>query len=179
MFQLIILIVLLLTAISAFALIFLFSRLTGVVPMPSSLRERDRVVAILHQYGHINKVTDLGSGWGGLARHMALRLNNCEITAIERSPVPYYFSRLATSIMGFKSISHRREDFLKVRLDSGKAFVSYLSGPAMKELRKSFERDLPEEGVLITVAFAMPGWTPTRVEHIDTMMHSPIYVYEY
>lgn len=174
-----ILIIILTSSLSGLVLIFIYSRLTGVVPMPSSVKERDIVVSILYDYKGIRRITDLGSGWGGLVRHLALRLRDREIRAIERSPLPYYFSQFITYMAGLKNVSHSRIDYNDIRLESGRAYVCYLSGPAMKRIREKFEKDLPEKGLLISVAFAMPRWTPTRVEYAESLFHSPVYIYEY
>lgn len=173
------LIILLFSMAFGFALILIYSRLTGVVPMPSSVNEREIVVAVLGEYNDIREITDLGSGWGGLVRHMALRHRDREIRAIESSPLPYCFSRFITSAAGFANVTHSRFDYKGIELQSGQAYVCYLSGQAMKKLREKFEKDLPRKGILISVAFAMPGWTPARVEYAGALLHSPVYVYEY
>lgn len=147
--------------------------------MPSSVKERDIIVSILSEYEEVRNITDLGSGWGGLVRHMSLRLRDRKIEAVERSPLPWVFSRIFASFAQYRNISHKRMDFFSLELEDGRAYVCYLSGPAMKRLRKKFERDLPQNGMLISLAFAMPGWTPVRVEYADSLFPSPVYVYEY
>lgn len=173
------LIVVLTMAVAGMILILLFSRITGVVPMPSSNRERDAVIAALKDYAHIKRITDLGSGWGGLVRHLAIPLADREIRAVEQSPFPFWFSKIATLFMGYRNITHERRNFHSLKLESGEAYVCYLSGPAMKDLRTQFERDLPKKGILISIAFAMPGWTPVKKEEAGNLIHSPVYVYEY
>lgn len=171
--------ILLISIAFGFALIIIYSRLTGVVPMPSSVKEREIVASILRDYKDITNITDLGSGWGGMIRHLALRLRDRDIRGIESSPLPYYFSRVFTSIADFRNVYHYRADYSRIRLESGQAYVCYLSGQAMKKLREKFEKDLPQKGLLISVAFAMPRWTPTKVEYAEALMHSPVYIYEY
>ncbi|MDA3808727.1 MAG: hypothetical protein PF518_00215 [Spirochaetaceae bacterium] len=157
----------------------LYSRKIGVVPMPSSEKERMKVTEILNRYPELLRATDLGSGWGGLARKIRRQCPDLEIQAIEKSPIPYVISRLLSFITNSTSIIYRNCDIDDIPLRNYEAYITYLSGPAMKTLRTHFEKDHPRKGILISIAFAMPGWTPVYVEYIETMFHSPIYLYEY
>lgn len=150
-----------------------------VVPMPSSSNERRAVASILREYDQIKEVTDLGSGWGGLIRDLNQSFPEHHFTAIEKSFVPYTFSRMIQFMSGSGILRHERADIHDIPLKSNHAYICYLSGPAMKKLRKRFEKDLPTEGILISIAFAMPGWTPCQTEYIDSFIHSPVYVYEF
>ena len=158
-------------------LIALGIRRSGIVPMPSSRSTRRVVTHILEQYEGITRVTDLGSGWGGLTRRLARTGRFEDVVAVELSVVPHAIGRLLSwaSDLG---VTHQRIDALTVPLESG-AYVTYLSGDFMRALRKKFESELPRDGVLLSVAFAMPGWTPTRVEHASDLLQTPVYVYEF
>lgn len=75
-------------------------------------------------------------------------------------------------------VTHRRADALSLELAPG-GYVTYLSRGFMLALRERFEEQLPHGGLLVSVAFSMPGWTPARVEHAHDLFHTPIYVYEF
>lgn len=172
-------IIVLVSTILALILIFLFSAATGVVPMPSTLKERQAVLEALQQYDHIHAITDLGSGWGGMTRFLALRMRNKQFRAVERSPLPYFFSLALTKLGGYGNIKHIWKDFYKEPLLSNEAYITYLSGPAMKKMRRKFESDLPGDGLLISVAFAMPGWTPDKVIRVKSFLPNPVYIYRF
>lgn len=159
--------------------LFVGSRRTGVVPMPSSRSLRRVIVDVLRDYKGMHTVTDLGSGWGGLTRRIARSLNHHKVVAVEHSRIPLLVSRLASGMGVLGNIEHRRSDIFSLPLSEGNAYVCYLSGPSMKKLRRRFEEDLPTGGVLISAAFAVPGWTPTRVEYARDLFRSPVYVYEF
>lgn len=147
--------------------------------MPSLNSERCVVSSILQDYPEIQTVSDLGSGWGGLARHLASRLSLQKIIAIEKSLIPHLFSRFTSYPFHQKLISNHHEDIFNRTLKDNEAYITYLSGPAMKKLRKNFERDQPTGGLLISIAFAMPGWTPSKTEYAAGALRSAVYVYEY
>jgi len=151
----------------------------GVVPMPSSPSVRRLVVDILRDYDEIRTITDLGSGWGGLARRVARALRDREVIAVECSRIPLLVSRIVAGVSVLGNLRHDRADIHTIRLSGGNAYICYLSGPSMRRLRERFERDLPRGGVLLSAAFAMPGWTPTRVERAADLFRSPVYVYEF
>ena len=147
--------------------------------MPSISTERILAINIISGYSGLYSITDLGSGWGGLAQQIAERFPEQQITAIERSLMPYLFSKLTSRLKGHKNISHYRENMFERTLKDNEAYLTYLSGPVMKALRKSFERDQPSGGLLISIAFAMQGWSPSRVEYAGGRLNTPIYVYEF
>lgn len=147
--------------------------------MPSSRSLRRVIVQTLAGYGGIATVTDLGSGWGGLARRIARAHPDRMVVAVEHSRVPLLVSRIASGPAIVPNLRHEKADIYAVPLRSGEAYVCYLSGEGMTRLRKSFERDLPRGGVLISAAFAMPGWTPTLIHTATDLFRSRVYVYEF
>ena len=152
---------------------------TGVAPMPSSRRMRAAIVAEIGDYAAGRVIYDLGSGWGGLARHIAHAHPERSVVAIERSLIPLIFSRITSALWIVPNLRHHHTDFHSMPLTDESIHVTYISGLAMSRLRQQFERDVPQGGVLISCAFAMPGWTPVRTIVASGVMHTPIYVYEY
>lgn len=170
--------------ITAIALILIVGSLiaashhTGIVPMPSLPFERRLVSLLIHDYPAVSRVIDLGSGWGGLARNVARSNPNIEVTAIEKSAVPHLYSVLLSRILRLKTIRCSRENLHTMKLSDNEGYITYLSGPAMKKLRLLFERDQPRGGFLISIAFSMPGWTPSRIKYAEGPIHTPVYIYE-
>ena len=177
--MLIVLLVILGVTVANTAAILVGARRTGVVPMPSSIRVRRLIVSILSNYSHARTITDLGSAWGGLARRIARAFSDCEVEAVELSRLPILLSRTAAFALRLTNIHHRRADIYRTRLRDNQAYVCFLSGPGMIRLRERFEQDLPTGGVLVSAVFAVPGWTPARVEHATDLFRSTVYVYEF
>ncbi|MBI9104535.1 MAG: hypothetical protein JEY99_19120 [Spirochaetales bacterium] len=165
-----------------FVFILTTSLRTGVVPMPSLRNERMVVSNILKEYPDIQTIVDLGSGWGGLVRYLALRIPDRKIIGVEKSLVPHLFSGFSAFPFWQRyyqgRVSHEQGDLYTRKIENRQACITYLSGPAMKKLRESFERDRPTGSILISIAFAMPGWTPVRIEYAEGVLHSAVYVYE-
>jgi hypothetical protein len=171
-------VVLLVITLVATAAIMLGVRRTGVVPMPSSRSTRATVARIVGEYPDLAQITDLGSGWGGLARHLAQAHPAPRLEAVEHSLVPHLVGQAVSRITHPRRIRHLRRDIASVPLGPG-CYVTYLSPGAMAALRARFETELPRGGLLISIAFAMPGWTPARVETAADLYRTEIFVYEY
>lgn len=153
-------------------------RRTGVVPMPSSRSARRLVAQVVDEYPWLTTVVEFGSGWGGLARVIARRARGRATIAIERSLVPHLYGRAVAWLTGVSNLTCRRGDFSGIQLGGGTGLVTYLSGDAMLAVRSILERDQPERCVLLSIGFAMAGWTPTRVLVATDLFSSRIYVYE-
>ena len=175
---LIILIIIAVFLITAVILILSDSLRTGIVPMPSLPSERRAVSKALNEYPGIRMITDLGSGWGGLTRSLRTEFPDYQIRAVERSLIPHRFAALISGIM-CKRIEHIRTDIFNIKLEQNQAYITYLSGDAMKKLRRLFERDLPSGGILISIAFAMPGWTETSTCRAGGILKTPLYIYKF
>lgn len=171
-------------ALLSLILILLYSMVSTVVPMPSSRNERETVLQILRDYSEdprfkgCETIVELGSGWGGAARSLSRTFPSRNIEAIELSLIPYIYSRYISLISGYTNISYSKKNFLKRELMNREIFICYLSGPVMKKLRRRFEADHPKNCLLISIAFAMPGWTPENVEYAGSKLYAPVYVYE-
>jgi hypothetical protein len=175
---LIFLLVLLSLTIISLVLILIYSSITAVVPMPSSMGERLMVLEILRDYPEIDRFTDLGSGWGGMGRLLAKAFPDRRIQCVELSIIPYLASRLISQTMSSKSIQYHRMNFQNYPLEGKAAYICYLSGPVMKKLSSHFDEKLRSGNIVISIAFAIPGWTPVRVEYVQSAIPAPVYVYE-
>jgi hypothetical protein len=147
----------------------------GSPPMPTSQAARRAVLTAIAAYPHLTSVVELGSGWGGLSRQIACTYPATMVTGIERSWVPWLVSRVAAGC----GVKHPRRDCLTERLTDAAVYIAYLSPNHMRRLRDQFERDRPRGGVLISVAFAMPGWTPAQTLTAPDLYRTQVYIYEY
>lgn len=159
-------------------MILIYSSITAVVPMPSSLGERLMVLKILRDYPAIDRYTDLGSAWGGLGRLLSKTFPECKIHCVELSIIPYLTSRLISQFLSYKSIQYHRMNINNFPLGGKSVYICYLSGPVMEKLSCHFDEKLSRGNIVISIAFAIPGWTPDRIENVNSPFHTPIYVYE-
>ncbi len=159
-------------------LIIYYSFKTGVVPMPSSFNERLVISEIIQRYENHSNITELGAGWGGNINMLSKLYPNFNYTAVELSIVPYLIGKALTYYKYQSNINWNRDNFLNTPLENSTIYITYLSGPVMKKLRGRFEKDHPKGVVLISIAFAMPGWTPTTVKYAKSRTFAPIYIYE-
>ncbi len=146
--------------------------------MPSSFNERLVISEIISKYKNYANITELGAGWGGISNMLSKRYPGLNYTAVELSIVPYLIGKAFTHYKSQSNISWNRDNFLNTPLENSTIYITYLSGPVMKKLRGRFEKDLPKNVVLISIAFAMPGWTPTTVKYAKSRTFAPIYIYE-
>ncbi len=146
--------------------------------MPSSYNERLLVLNIISRYKNISNITELGAGWGGIVNKLSVRYPEQYYTAVELSIIPYFVGKVFTFLKRQPNINWKLQNFLNAPLDDETIYITYLSGPIMKKLRSRFEKDLPKGTVLISIAFAMPGWTATTVEYVNSKTYAPIYIYE-
>jgi 16S rRNA A1518/A1519 N6-dimethyltransferase RsmA/KsgA/DIM1 with predicted DNA glycosylase/AP lyase activity len=143
--------------------------------MPSLRSERESVVSLLEDYPQFSSITDLGSGWGGLAEILAENFPERSIQGIESSIIPFLCSKLKNH----RNVNYTFGNFLSLPLQSHQAYVCYLSPEAMIRLRKKFETDQPEQGILISIAFSMPQWTAARRLQAASRLKTAIYLYEF
>jgi hypothetical protein len=161
----------------------------GVAATPSTQAERRTLAELLAEEDPDLPIVDLGSGWGGLLRHLARTYPDRQFRGIEAAWWPWLFTTLRSAterlwvskvIRGIRTVpSFARGNFLNQPLQGGKIYITYLSGPAMKALRRRFEKDQPMGGILISIAFAMPGWSPERTRRSGGFLNTDIYLYRY
>lgn len=146
--------------------------------MPSTMGERNLVLKVLRDYPEIKSITDLGSGWGGMGRLIARTFPDSSVRCIELSVIPYTVSKLISSILNYKNIHYQRFNIHDYPIKRDTVYITYLSGPVMKKLCRNFKGRGAQGIVIISIAFAIPGWIPVRVEYVNSAVHAPIYVYE-
>ena len=120
-------------------------------------------------------VYELGSGWGTLALPLAKHLPHCHVVGIESSPIPFWVSRA----LAYKqaNLTFRREDFFEASLEDATLVICYLYPGAMEKLKEKFDRELRSGAWVISHTFAIPGWTPWRLEKVPDLYRTKIYIY--
>ncbi len=157
----------------------------GVAPSPTTHNERKTVGDIIAGLPPDYVVIDLGSGWGGMLRYLASRFPDRNFFGIEGGALPYLTCRAGQIVERLlrpsacrPNVVFVRGNFLESGLQGQRVYIAYLSGPAMRRLRHRFEEDQPDNARLISVAFAMPGWTATEKRISEGALSTPVYRYD-
>ncbi|MBA3722618.1 MAG: methyltransferase [Parachlamydiaceae bacterium] len=150
----------------------------GITPTPSS---PDAIRAIIEMIPETTSgnVLELGSGWGSLAIAIARKLPNCHVIAYEISIVPWLVSLIFHKVMKNNNLIILRKDFFKESFEDVSLVICYLYPGAMKKLKDKFEKELTPGTIVISHAFAIPGWTPQFTKKLNDLYATPIYFYKY
>lgn len=160
----------------AVVLLFAYTLLTGISPVPTSPRVKQAMLASLpaHLDGPIH---ELGAGWGTLAFALARRFPACRVAAYELSPVPWLFLLARKEICRAPNLAIHRTDFRKADLRPAALVTCYLYPGGMKTLRPKLEAELRPGAIVLSNCFAIPGWAPTATRIADDLYASPVYTY--
>lgn len=168
----------LIAAILAAVSIVFSSWRNGISPMPTSAPVRRTVIAVLSKLNGIETIIEAGSGWGTLA-FQASRFNpDWRIIGIENSPIPFAVSRLISRWPSNMNTVFNKKDLYEYSFEEGDAVLCYLYPGAMSRLDPIFRDRLAAGTYVISVCFALPGWTPERVVTCRDMYRTNIYLYK-
>lgn len=159
-----------------FVLILYWSLRNGISPMPTSPKVKHLLINSLPKKWH-GAIYELGSGWGTLAFPLAAKYPNCSVLAYENSPVPYLYSKILYLFFRHKNLLLKRQDFFEVDLKNAKMIVCYLYPGAMLRLKTKFEQELPQDSLVISHTFSVPGWKADKIIEVPDLYHSKIYIY--
>ncbi len=149
----------------------------GIPPMPSSRAAREQVLVFLGRYHQGKVIQELGSGWGGLTRKIAMKFPDQDVLGVEASFLPCLFSKLSAFLSGPGNLSYIRANFLKTSLSPGRSYVCYLSTALMETLQERLSEKLHPGFVIISMVFAFSGREPLDEVLVDEVFHDKIYVY--
>lgn len=138
------------------ALIAVYAIRLKAVPMPTTAKAADEIIAYIP--GDTKAVTDFGSGWGDLALTIAGARPDVKVTGIELSPIPYAISRMRAILAARGNVDFIRADFRTMDLDPGDVVVCFLDPRVMADVGDVLDQRMANGGILISRAFAIPGW---------------------
>ncbi|MDR1361001.1 MAG: class I SAM-dependent methyltransferase [Rickettsiales bacterium] len=154
-------------------------RIKNIAPeVPSSIRLRDAVSAVIRsEMPDAKTILDIGSGWGGMAKHIAREFPKAKVSGIELMTLPFVFSwvgggfsRRVKFIYGnaFKWLAK----FGDRRFDVG---ITYLLSPEMGDVEKFLSRFR----VLVVLDFPLPGVQPAKKIKLHKNIMGQHYIYIY
>lgn len=163
-----------LLAAGAFSIVY-FSLRLGISPMPSSIRARRAMLAMIPE-SHAGEIHELGAGWGGVALALAARCAQSRVIAWEQSWVPWCVLRLRS--LGVANLEVRRADFFGAPLETATILVCYLYPGAMQALARKLIEERPGAEVrVVTNTFAFRGWPVAAEVTVDDVYRTRVVQY--
>lgn len=168
-----------LTLASATIVIYQTIRL-GTPPLPSNRAMRAAIARLLADelsstHRTSTAVLELGSGWGGLSRLLALANPRATFLGLEPSLVPRMWSRLVRAVAGPANLRFARGELQNPLSDRWSVIVVYLAPAHMDELSRVLAGRTGT--VVVSAAFALPGHEPERVHQLRDLYRTPVYRY--
>lgn len=162
----------------------IYTLLTGISPMPTGPKVAPRLLqAVMALYPETEPQPqlgfELGCGWGSLLLPLTTLLPDTQWRAWERSPLPYWITRLRLAVRNGKTkpVTCCREDFFTADLCEADLIVCYLYPGAMKRLSEKLAREAKPTCWIVSHTFRLPGWVPEREIRSNDLYQTPIYCY--
>jgi SAM-dependent methyltransferase len=147
------------------------------VPLFLSRREVwDAVLTLLPPPapGRRPRIIDLGSGLGGLPRHLARVRPDCDCVGVELAPLPAWFAHLRQRVRPVPNLQFARGDLWSHRLDDADVAFAFLSPVPMPALWRKASAEMRPGSMLVSCEFPVPGVEPAEVVRAT---NRPLYVY--
>jgi hypothetical protein len=151
------------------------ARISPTPTLPAVSRAALKLVALYTHPAKIGHVAELGCGWGGMLLALARAFPHSILTGYELAFWPRLTSRLRTYTRR-RRIRVTRRNFFTDDLARFDLVYCYLSPWHMAELKPKLEATRPGT-VIVSNAFAIPGWTPAAVEYVEGLVRIPVFVY--
>ncbi len=128
--------------------------------VPTRSADVDRMLRLAHiKPGEL--VYDLGAGDGRFLLTTARKFRARGV-GFEISLLPYVIGKIRIALSGLPNVKLSYTDFFQVDLSTADVIVCFLTPMAMAKLKPKFERELKPGSRVVSYAFAVPDWTPTK-----------------
>jgi hypothetical protein len=159
-----------------FTMLFIWTLVNGISPMPTSPKVKKTLTGSLPPVLD-GTIVDLGSGWGTLAFSLAKKYPNCLVVGYETSPIPYYYSKIVQRFFGPDTLQFKRKDLYKAPCHHATLIVCYLYPKAMEKLKQKFENECMPSTLIVSHTFAIPNWKPIKRVEVQDLYKTKIYFY--
>jgi hypothetical protein len=154
----------------------------GISPMPATAPVRLIVAREVKRLRGRGLIVEAGSGWGTLGIHLAKYCAGWRVIGIENSPLPLWMSkllaRLSFGVDAQTVANFQRGDIYSWSYADADIVVCYLYPGAMQRLGPILGRQLEPGTRVISICFALPGWSPERVVTCGDLYRTKVYVYK-
>jgi len=124
------------------------------------------------------QITELGSGWGGVAFALARRYPDHSVIGYELSILPWAISRLRLLLQPQQNLEFRIADFMRADLSTTTLAVCYLSPQTMAGLSAKMAQEMPVGALVLSNTFSIREWQALDRRQAPDMQRSPVYLYE-
>ncbi len=155
-----------------------YEKTARISPTPTLPWVRKAILSTLKEHmdrGKVYKFAELGCGWGGINLVLAKNFPKSSIVGYEISFFPWIFSKIR-AFLSFQDIKIINKSFFDEDLSGFDAVICYLSPWHMEKLKAQLT-GLRAGSLVVSNAFAIPGWEPIQILHTDVFIKIPIYVY--
>ncbi len=161
---------------SGIAISLIYEKKARISPTPVLPAVRAKVMAMLDaQNMNPENIADLGCGWGGLVLKLQRLYPVSRVTGFEISPLPYWASRLRTTLSS--RIDIMRESFFDKDISGNDIVTCYLSPYHMEKLKPQLE-NLKSGSVVISCSFPIKDWIPVQTEYVrGIFVMIPVFMY--
>ncbi|MDG1482312.1 MAG: hypothetical protein P8R54_22165 [Myxococcota bacterium] len=158
-----------------------------IAPTPSSPDARARIAALVATQLAADgcdapTIFELGAGWGGLAARLARMPASATpcVRGYERSVVPYVVSRVFRQRA--PGLTFHRHDITDAiaEVRAGDVLVCYLCPEQMRRISAALRARLGDDPVavtLISLSFALPGFSPAETQILPSLYRARLYRY--
>lgn len=156
--------VLFLSAFAALLALYWSSFRTQVPYYPSRRAAWEAVVGLLPapRPGKSVSFIDIGSGFGGMAMHVARVRPDAEVEGVELAPLPWLASALRARWLGSRA-RFSRGDYEALDFGRYDLVFAYLSPAAMPALWAKARREMRPGSLLVSHEFPVPGQQASQV----------------
>lgn len=162
--------------LAVFALLLLVYWSVAKTRVPLYLSSRKAWQAVAERIPPSAHVIDLGSGLGGLLRHLAQQRPGGRYVGMEIAPLPFLVSWLRMQICS-APYEIRWGSLWKIDLQPFDVVYAYLSPVPMADLWHKIEREMRPGTLFISNTFQVPGAEASEVVQLDDLHHSCLYLY--
>jgi hypothetical protein len=149
-----------LVAFLAFLVLYWTTFRTQVPYFPSTRGTWNAVASLLPD--EPIRFVDIGSGFGGMAMHLAALRPDCLVEGVELAPLPWFVSLLRARFSRNPACFFRR-DYVGMSLSEYDAVFAFLSPAAMPALWEKARSEMRAGSMLISYEFPIPGASPDMV----------------
>jgi hypothetical protein len=119
----------------------------------------------------------LGSGFGIMAKDIAVKYKSCPIYAYENSITPYFVSKLLFGRI--KNLKFIKTDFYSIDLGVHKLLICYLYPGAMKKLKNKLFLEVNKPIEIITHTFKFDEIAENKKIYCNDIYKTPVYFYKF